>query len=211
MGIKPVRKSKPSSAAPSLADALFSTTQQRVLRLLFSNPDRSFFASELIELAGSGSGAVQRELTRLVGSGLVSRHVVGRQTHFQVNLESPIYEELRSIVGKTLGIADVLREAMQPLAKHVALALLYGSFAKGESNSRSDVDLLVVGVDIALEELYSALESAETTLRRRVNPTLYSPQEFKRRRAARNPFLTKVLSGKTEIILGSLDGIEAAR
>ncbi len=91
------------SAAPSLADALFTRTQQRVLALLFGQPERSFYANELIGLAGMGSGAVQRELTALAGSGLVTVRSVGNQKHYQANADAPIFEELRGIVQKTFG------------------------------------------------------------------------------------------------------------
>ena len=210
MGKKQTDSKTASAAAPTLAETLFSATQQKVLHLFFSNPDRSFFASEIIELAGSGTGAVQREIARLVGSGLVNQRQVGRQKHYQVNPGSPIYAELRSIVAKTSGIANVLRSSLRPLADRILLALLYGSFPKGESRSKSDVDLLVVGEGIALEELYSALESAERALRRKINPTLYSAKEFRKRKADRNPFLTKVLNGKTEAVLGNVNAVETA-
>ena len=78
----------------SLADALFSGTKQRVLGLLFGQPSRSFYANEMIGLAGSGSGAVQRELANLAQSGLVNVKAVGNQKHYQANPAAPIYEEL---------------------------------------------------------------------------------------------------------------------
>ncbi|HEX5161990.1 MAG TPA: nucleotidyltransferase domain-containing protein [Steroidobacteraceae bacterium] len=185
-------------------------TQQKVLRLLFGHPEKSYFASELIELAGAGSGAVQRELARLVESGLVTEWTVGRQRHFQANVSSPIFEELSGIILKTSGIPELLRDALEPLADRARLILLYGSVAHGRDTSASDVDVLIVGDDIGLEEVYSLLESPERRLRRRINPTVYSWEEFSRRIAGRNPFLTKVLAGTTVPILGTYDAAEAA-
>ena len=100
---------QPSPLAPSrLADALFTTTQQRVLGLLFGDPDRSFFANELITLTGSGSGAVQRELARLESSGLVTAKWLGNQKHYQANKDSPIYNGLWNIVQNTVGVAAAM-------------------------------------------------------------------------------------------------------
>ena len=193
-----------------IADALFATTQLKVLQLLFLHPDRSFFASELIALAASGSGAVQREIARLVESGLVNQTFIGRQRHYQANPDSPIFDELRGIIVKIAGIPDRLKAALQPLADRIVFAILYGSIAKGTSNSGSDIDLLIVGDGIKLEELYSAFEGTEKALMRKVHPTLYSLEEFTRRRKNKNPFLVKVLGGDTVLISGDPDAVEAA-
>jgi hypothetical protein len=214
MGIKAKHKvaeaRAPYQVAPrartSLAGALFSTTQQRVLGLLYGQPDRSFFATELINLAGAGSGAVQRELQRLTESGLITVKPVGNQKHYQANQAAPIYHELHGIVVKTLGPAGVLRAALAPLAPRIATALLFGSVAKGSDGAASDIDVLIVGDGLRLEEVYAALAPAEKRLGRQITPTLYSVKEFQRRRAAGNPFVTKVLAGKHTSLLGSVDG-----
>ena len=140
-GGKAVRR---SDAPTSLADALFTTTQQRVLALLFGQPARSFFASELIRLTGSGSGAVQRELKRLVSSGLVTVKRIGRQKHFQANPDCPVFDELCAMVRKTVAMVEPIRQALAPLAEGIALAVVYGSVAKGTDTASSDIDLLVV-------------------------------------------------------------------
>lgn len=194
----------------SLAGALFSGTQQRVLGLLFGQPGRSFFATELIGLARSGSGAVQRELQRLAESGLVTVTRVGNQKHYQANPEAPIFEELRGIASKTLGPADALRKALSPLAGRVRAAWVYGSIAKGTDRAQSDIDVLVVADDLTLEEIYKALHPAETRLGRRISPTLYTAKEFERRRTAKNPFLAKVLSGERIRLIGNEDAAAAA-
>ena len=124
------KKSSLPPRATSLADALFSTTQQRVLGLLFGQPDRSFYATELISLAGSGSGAVQRELARLEQSGLVAVHRIGTQKHYQANPDSPLYSELQGIARKTVGLAEPLRDALAPFAGKIIAAFVYGSVAK---------------------------------------------------------------------------------
>ncbi|MHB1607680.1 MAG: nucleotidyltransferase domain-containing protein [Acidiferrobacter thiooxydans] len=193
--------------ATSLADALFSMTQQRVLALLFGQPERSFFTTEIIGLVGAGSGAVQREIRRLVESGLVTVTRIGNQKHCQANRTSPIFEELRGIVVKVLGPAEILRGALVPLGDKVRLALVYGSIAKRNDTAHSDVDLLIVSDVLTLEQVYEVLVPAEQQLGRRVSPTLYTAAEFRRRRENGRPFLRKVLAGDTILLVGDDDDL----
>lgn len=127
-----------------MADALFSGTQQRVLGYLFGQPERSFFANELIHLAGAGSGAVQRELKRLADCGLVTVRRIGNQKHFQANPQAPIYQELCIITQKTFGLANPLMEALKPIEAEIEAAFVYGSVAKGKDTASSDIDLMIV-------------------------------------------------------------------
>jgi predicted nucleotidyltransferase len=187
-----------------LADALFTATQQRVLTLLFGQPERSFIQQDLIERAGGGSGAVRRELARLVESGLVTSSVVGKQKHFQANHSAPIFHELRGIVVKTVALTDPLRAALRPLAKRIDLALVYGSVARGEDRAQSDIDLLVIANDLPLEELFARLAPVEKKLGRTISPTLYTRSDFERRRRSGNPFLKKMLADEHLILLGNL-------
>jgi hypothetical protein len=146
MGMKRRRRNRGRQpATPGLADALFAKVQQRVLGVLFGNPGRSFYANEVIGLARSGTGAVQRELARLEGAGLVTATRVGKQKHYQANRASPVFQELRPLVLKTSGLGDVLREATAPLSSRIRAAFVYGSVAKGEDTATSDIDLLVIG------------------------------------------------------------------
>ena len=211
---RPARRKAAASlpAAPtSLADALFTTTQQRVLALLLGQPARSFYASELIERTGSGSGAVQRELKRLASSGLVTVKRIGNQRHYQANPDSPVFEELRSLVKKTVALADPIRDALMPLADRIDLALLYGSAAKGTDTAMSDIDILIVADNMTLEEIYSALAQVEAELDRKISPALYTPQEFAHRKASNNPFLTRVLSGELLVLMGNAHESSATR
>src|SRR5258708_19858893 len=104
------------SRRKSLADALFTKTQQRVMRVLFGQPERSFYASELIRQAGTGSGAAQRELAKLEGSGLILARRIGHQKHYQANPTSPLYSELRTIVLKTVGLAEPFPHPPNPFS-----------------------------------------------------------------------------------------------
>lgn len=194
-----------------MANALFSATQQRVLTLLFGQPQRTFFTSELITLAGGGSGAVQRELGRLEESGLITPSRVGNQKHYQANATAPIYAELCSIVSKMLGPADVLRGALAPLGNGLPLALLYGSVAKQADTAHSDIDVLLVSDQLTLEQVYAALAPAEVRLGRSISPTLYTVAEFRRRQAKANSFIARLLSGSYLPLTGGSDAFIVAR
>jgi predicted nucleotidyltransferase len=193
----------------SLADALFSTTQQRVLGLLFGQPERSFYATELIGLAGAGSGAVQRELARLEQSGLVTVRRLGTQKHYQANPESPLFSELSGIARKTVGLAEPLREALAPLASRVIAAFVYGSVAKRRDTAASDVDLMVVSDTLTYADIFGALEPLAAKLGRAINPTVYSRRELARRRKEDNAFVTRVLAQPKVWIIGAEDDLPA--
>ncbi len=190
----------------ALADALFTSTQQRVLALLFGQPDREFFVTEIIALAGSGRGAVQRELARLAGSGLAVVSHVGNRKHYQANRESPLFDEICSIVRKTTGLEESIRGALKPFANKLILALLFGSVARRSDTAASDIDLLLVSDDLTLEAIYTAVGPVEDRLGRRVNPMLYTSDEYLKRRKAKAGFLTRILQGPHVVLEGSLNG-----
>lgn len=188
-----------------LADALFSMTQQRVLALLFGQPDRSFYATELIRLVGAGSGAVQRELARLERSGLVTVRRVGTQKHYQADPHSPLFAELCGIVQKTVGMAEPLRRALAPLAANILAAFVYGSVAKRADTATSDIDLMVISDNVGYEELYTALEPVTTQLGRSVNPTVYTSRQLAKRRLDDHSFITRVRDQPKVWLIGSDD------
>jgi len=205
---------KASSAAPfaaGLADALFTATQQRVLGLLFGHPERSFYVSEILARTGSGTGALHRELGRLSAAGLIAVRRIGNQRHYQANPESPLYHELVQIVRKTVGAADAVFAALQPIVGQVHLALLYGSAVKGADTAASDLDLLVVSDALTLEALYRALSQAESSLGRKIQPTLYTTAEYDRRRQTDDSFVNRVLAGDTLVLIGDPDAVGSAR
>lgn len=185
-----------------MADALFSTIQQRVLAYVFGQPERSFFATELIKLAGGGSGAVQRELARLADSGLVTVTRVGTQKHYQANPKSPIFAELCAIAQKTVGLAEPLREALAPLARRIDAAFVYGSVAKRQDTAKSDIDLMVVSDSLSYADLFAVLEDATNRLGRTVNPAVYSRQELNKRIRADNAFIKRVLAQPKLWVIG---------
>jgi predicted nucleotidyltransferase len=198
MGIR--RSPRPPTG---IADALFSASQQRVLAHLFGQPERSFYASELIRLARGGSGAVQRELQKLELSGLVKTKRVGNQKHYQANPDAPLYNELTSIVRKTFGMAEPMRRALRPFSKDIVAAFVFGSVAKGRDRSASDIDLLVVSDRLTYADVFSALEPLRRELGREINPTVYSRVDFARKRRQGNTFLKRVLEQPKIWIVGN--------
>jgi len=186
-----------------LGDALFTRTQQRVLALLFGTPDRRFYTNEIVRRADVGTGAVLREIDKLRSAGLLTVTQIGNQKHYQANPKSPIFEELRSIVRKTFGVADVLREALLPLEDRIEVAFVYGSIASGTDTAASDIDLFVVGRDLSYADAMLRLADAESTLRRKVSPTLYGPSELERKVGAGNAFLLRVLDQPKIFLIGS--------
>ena len=183
----------PKKPPSSLSDALFAGVQQRVLGVIFGQPGRSFYGNELMKLADSGKGALQRELARLTASGLVTVTAVGNQKRYQANPASPIFEDLSSIVQKTFGIANVLRDALHPLEDRIEMSFIYGSIAKKADTAGSDVDLMVVSDTVNLQDLAGVLSECEGRLGRRVNATLYTEAEFARRLAEPDGFVRRVM------------------
>jgi predicted nucleotidyltransferase len=199
------RKTGPG-AITTIADALFSKTQQRVLGLLFGQPERSFAITELITLAAIGSGGVQREVQRLQSSGLIEAVPFGHDRKYRANQRTPVFGELRGIVDKTSGVPSILTSALAPLADRMRLAILFGSVAKHSDTAMSDIDVLVVSDELTLEEVFEALAPAERQLGRTVSPTMYKSSEFRRGRDS-NPFLKKVLAGKHVVLVGDVDAV----
>ncbi len=196
-------------AAASLSGALFTATQQRVLACLFGESGRSYAVNELIQATGAGSGAVQRELARLAGSGLLTVEHVGNQKRYRANPDAPIHDELVSIVRKTFGLAEPLREALAPLSDRIHAAFLYGSIAKGSDTARSDIDLMVIADDLAYAEIMLALHPVAERLGRPINPTVYARDELRSRLDAGNSFVGRVLQQPRQWLIGGEDDLAA--
>jgi predicted nucleotidyltransferase len=183
------------------AGILFGKVRRAILALLFTHTDETFYLRQIVRTSGYGLGPVQRELRKLADNGIIRRTVRGRQVHFQANPECPIFPELKSLIVKTAGIGDTLRNALAPIAGHIKIAFIYGSLARGEERSRSDIDLLVVG-DLEYSDVVAKLQTAQQTLGREVNPTVYPLSEFKAKVRANHHFLTSVLKGPKIYLIG---------
>jgi predicted nucleotidyltransferase len=187
----------------SLSNALFSNVQKRLLALIFGRPDRSFYTSEIVRNMRSGTGAVARELSRLQRSGLVSVEKIGNQKHYRANRESPIFNELHSLVQKTIGLKEPLRQSLEPYADRITSAFVYGSVAKQTDTARSDIDLMVIAENLAYSDLYPGLQNAESVLSRPVNPTILEIEEWRRKRAQKNSFIEKISNQPKIFVFGS--------
>jgi predicted nucleotidyltransferase len=195
-------------AHSALADVLFTPVQQSVLGLLFGQPDRRFQSAELIRLAAAGTGAVHRVLKRLESTGLVTVDAVGNQKFYQANPESPIHAELCGLVQKTVGLAQPLQAALEPLRHRITAAFIFGSIAKGSDRSGSDIDLMVISDDLGYGELYSALAPVESRLARSISPNVMDLGEWKQKREARDGFVARIAEQPRLFVIGSDDGLE---
>jgi len=186
-----------------IASKLFGKLTRELLTLLFRDPDRSLYLRELVRLTRSSPGAVQREAGELTEAGLLTRSRRGRQVFYQANRATPVFSELRGLLEKTMGAADVLRAALAPLADRIEAAVLFGSVAAGTSSPTSDIDLLIVG-PAEFAEVVDALAGAEARLGREINPMVYSSLEFARRLSEGGHFVTSVVRAPRIPLIGVL-------
>src|SRR5437762_3244316 len=182
----------PSTPVSGLGGVLFTPVQQRVLGLLFGQPDRRFQSSELIRLAASGTGAAHRLVTRLAKVGLVTVERIGNQKHYQANRASPVFAELHGLIVKTSGLVAPLRAALAPLGDRIRAAFVYGSIAKGQDRATSDIDLMVIADKLDYADVFSALQMAEAELARTVNPNVMRLAEWRRKRSQATGFVCAV-------------------
>ena len=188
------------------ASLLFGEYRKGVLALLLLRPEESRHVRDIARAMGKAPGTLLRELNALAEAGVLERRRVGNQVHFQANARSPIYEDLRNILKKTVGVADVLREALAPLAGRIRAAFVYGSIARGEERAGSDLDLMIVG-EVRFADIVAALAPAQEALRREVNPNVYPALEFSKKAAAGEPFLKRVLAERKIFIIGGEDDL----
>ena len=191
---------------PHLADALFGKTRKGLIGVLFSNPERSWHLRELARRAGVSPTMLGKEADLLSAAGIILSSADGNRRVLRANPDCPIFDELRGIARKTAGIADVLRSALAEL-DDIETAFIFGSVAKGEERSGSDVDVCVIGT-VAYRQLASALSGVESTLGRPVNPVLYTPDELRLKYGNENPFILGMLSSERIFLIGDQDGLD---
>ena len=184
-----------------IGPALFSRGRRELLTLLFSNAEKSFYLRQIVRELGIGQGVVQRELSRLSDAGLITRTRIGSQVHYQANHESPVFTELKSLMVKTTGLAEVLREGLSTVADQIDVAFVFGSFARSEGRARSDVDVMVVG-KVSFGEAVSALQPAQKRIGREVNPAVFSAEEYRARRKSKDRFVQTVLNSPKLFLIG---------
>lgn len=187
----------------SVADALFTPVQQRVLGLLFGQPHRRFQSAEIIHLVDSGTGAVHRQLQRLAQVGLVETTRIGNQKHYQARSDSPVFEELHRLVIKTIAVVEPLRTALAPHSERIQAAFVFGSLAKGEDRVGSDLDLMVLSDVLTYPDVYESVHSTERILARPINPTVMTPADWHRKRAEHDSFVARIADQPKLFVVGS--------
>lgn len=191
----------------TLSTTLFGKARREVLSVLFGNADQAFYIRQLARLTGLGMGALQRELEALSRAGIIERTAQGKHIFFKANAACPIFPELKSIVTKTVGVGDIVRKALAPLAGRVGWAFIHGSTAKGKEATSSDVDVMVVG-DATFEEITCALHEAQEKTGREINPTVYPVQEFSRKVKTGHHFLSMVMREPKIFLIGKEDELQ---
>lgn len=194
-------------SADAISNVLFGKTRGAVLALLFSHPGEQFYLRQIARETGCSPGALQRELKLLLVAGLVIRKRQGHQTYYQVNTESPVFEELRGLVAKTVGLNSVLRSSLEHLSDRIKFAMIFGSFARGAESSSSDVDVLIVG-DVLFSEIVEVFQETQRELRREINPVVYSESEFLDRLERDHYFVSRVLDAPLTFLIGNRDELD---
>jgi len=192
------------SEQKNISAALFGKTRRSVLALLFINPERSFYLREIIRELDMGRGTVQRELENLTAAGLLVRSFEGNQVHFRANENSPVFNELKMMMIKTTGIAEVIVHALTGLSSRIRIAFLYGSIATGTFTADSDIDLMVVG-EVGFKNVIKALSDAQDKLSREINPSVYTESEFRDKLRSGHHFINAVSKEPKIIIIGNED------
>lgn len=190
-----------------MVDALFPAVRTGVLSATMLQPEHWWFMTELARHLEITPSSLQRELESLVSAGILLRRQDGRRTYFKANTDSPLFPDLKGMLEKTTGIVPAIRAALQQFENRIEIALLYGSVARGEEHSASDVDLMIVGT-LKQIDLLPALRKLEAAFRREVNATLFTSEEFHRKLAAKDHFVDSVLQGKTILLKGTLHELE---
>ena len=185
-----------------IIDALFPEIRGKILAATLTRPEKSWYLSELSTFLHTRPSSLQREVDALSKAGILEQTRDGRRVYLKPNALSPVFIDLKNLIAKTAGLVPVLKSALEELGDGIQVAFLYGSMARSEEVSESDVDLMVIGT-VSLSEMVPALRRAEAILGRSVNPTVYSLEEFGRKARAHDHFLSTVLGGAKQIVKGN--------
>ena len=185
-----------------LASLLLGNHRRRALGLLLMHPEQSYHVREIARLTGTSVGTLHKELAKLAQAGLLLRKEIGNQVHYGANTQCPIFPELQGLLRKTSGVSDILREGLDEIAERVAVALIFGSVAKGEERAGSDVDVLVIG-SVSFVEVVKALHPAQSFLQREINSIVYSADEFRRKLSGSDAFLHGIVEGEKLFLIGN--------
>jgi len=191
-----------------LESLLGSKLRAKVLGWLFTHPDERYFVRQLTTLVEEDSTNVSRELARLEKTGILISTTEGKQKYYQANRQSPLFNELHGLMLKTVGVADIIKKALEPRMADIKLAFIFGSVAKRAENRFSDIDLLVVG-DITFGEVVDLISTAEGALNRELNPVVYTLSEFNKRLSENHYFISDILSGDKIFVVGDENELQS--
>lgn len=184
-----------------LATLLFGTYRRRVLGLLLLHPEETYHVREIARLTNTTAGTLHKELARLAEAGLLTRAQVGNQLRYAANRQCPIFEELANILRKTSGLADIVLDALAGLEKKIHVALIFGSVARGEERSGSDVDVLIIGT-LGFADAVKALHPVQEKIGREINPVVMAPDEFRRKNNEGDGFVREILAREKIFLKG---------
>lgn len=190
-----------SGSKENALSALFNKTCVLLLSLLYNNADKTFYLREIARKIGMGTGTVQRELSKLVSADLVVRQTHGRQVYYRANTGSRVYNEVRGLIIKTFGLADIIRDALDPLSTNIDYAFIYGSQVDGTATTDSDIDMMVVG-RVSEMELHKAISKAEGKLDKAINYSHFTLEEFRRRKREKKGFIDRTAAGNKIMLIG---------
>jgi predicted nucleotidyltransferase len=189
------------------SNPLFSKVQQHVLGLLYCQPNIDFHTNEIIRLTKLGTGVVQRELVKLASAGILTVKQLGNQKRYQANQANPFFEELRGLVLKTFGLADIIKEGITPVSDKIIVSFIYGSLAKQNDTAKSDIDLMIISEQLTYAEIFKLLAHAEEQLNRKINPVFYMLAEWTRKKNEQNNFIVQVLIQPKIFLIGTEQGL----
>lgn len=192
-----------------MLEQIFSSQARvAIMKLFLLNPDDRYYLRQAASLTGQPVRAVERELARLEAVGLLFHTLDGNRKYYQVDKECPIFPELKSMFLKTVGLGDVLREYMEGFKGAIEVAFVYGSYARGEETTLSDIDLFVIG-SLTGMELSSVLGEARSELGREINPVMMTPEEFASKVASGNHFVLSILKDAKTFLVGNAEELES--
>ena len=197
-------KATPVSASDLLFPAQY---RRRALALLFLSPERRLHVREISRLTDASPGTMAKELGQLNRAGLLVKHKVGNQVQFSANEQHPVFPELSGLLRKTIGLADVLADALASAADRIQVAFVFGSMARATEHAGSDIDIIAIG-DIDFAGIVNALYPAQGALRREVNPKVFTAAEWRAKLASQSGFLVDVLNKPKIFLIGTQDDLD---
>jgi len=178
-----------------------SKTREKILRLFFSDIEKEYYLRELERILDLPVGNIRRELLNLEKSGLFKRRKKGNLVYYSVNKSSPIFEEFKKIVSKTIGVEGLIRRGLEKI-KGTEIAFIFGSYAKDEADSLSDIDLMIIGSPDE-NELVAKISKIEKKIGREINYHIFSISDWEKARQEKNSFIENILSQPKIFLIGN--------